>query len=173
MLKIWWPSLQFHSVVYCKTSSCCSPVLFSTDESWVIKRIWLTYFIVLDDWRTPTLNNNTTHNKALRIPTGPKKYMNSTQEGPMPGFKPRTTMPSPREVTLTAVKRSSKMFTSVSQDYIDAHPETVILDPLPAIRTLLDRCKSYQLIHRIESLMQGKVFQVTYGQRYPIEFSYF
>nr|XP_019940292.1 PREDICTED: inositol-tetrakisphosphate 1-kinase [Paralichthys olivaceus] len=41
------------------------------------------------------------------------------------------------------------------QDYIDAHPETIVLDPLPAIRTLLDRCKSYQLIHRIESCMQG------------------
>uniref|UniRef100_A0A3Q1APQ7 Inositol-tetrakisphosphate 1-kinase n=1 Tax=Amphiprion ocellaris TaxID=80972 RepID=A0A3Q1APQ7_AMPOC len=40
------------------------------------------------------------------------------------------------------------------QDYIDAHPETIVLDPLPAIRTLLDRCKSYQLIHRIESCMQ-------------------
>ncbi|XP_069392626.1 inositol-tetrakisphosphate 1-kinase [Paralichthys olivaceus] len=42
------------------------------------------------------------------------------------------------------------------QDYIDAHPETIVLDPLPAIRTLLDRCKSYQLIHRIESCMQDK-----------------
>lgn len=42
------------------------------------------------------------------------------------------------------------------QDYIDAHPETIVLDPLPAIRTLLDRCKSYQLVHRIESCMQGK-----------------
>ncbi|CAB1330954.1 unnamed protein product, partial [Coregonus sp. 'balchen'] len=40
------------------------------------------------------------------------------------------------------------------QDYIDAHPETIVLDPLPAIRTLLDRCKSYQLIHRIEDCMQ-------------------
>ncbi|XP_046877816.1 inositol-tetrakisphosphate 1-kinase isoform X1 [Hypomesus transpacificus] len=39
------------------------------------------------------------------------------------------------------------------QDYIDAHPETVVLDPLPAIRTLLDRCKSYQLIHRLEDSM--------------------
>ncbi len=44
------------------------------------------------------------------------------------------------------------------QDYIDAHPETIVLDPLPAIRTLLDRCKSYQLIHRIESCLQGKMF---------------
>ncbi|XP_061751164.1 probable RNA-directed DNA polymerase from transposon BS isoform X2 [Nerophis ophidion] len=42
----------------------------------------------------------------------------------------------------------------VVKDYIDAHPETIVLDPLPAIRTLLDRCKSYQLIHRIESCMQ-------------------
>ncbi|XP_053191906.1 inositol-tetrakisphosphate 1-kinase [Scomber japonicus] len=42
------------------------------------------------------------------------------------------------------------------QEYIDAHPETIVLDPLPAIRTLLDRCKSYQLIHRIESCMQDE-----------------
>lgn len=40
------------------------------------------------------------------------------------------------------------------QDYIEAHPETVVLDPLPAIRTLLDRCKSYQLIHRLEDSMR-------------------
>ncbi|MGH0150868.1 UNVERIFIED_CONTAM: hypothetical protein FKN15_018978 [Acipenser sinensis] len=40
------------------------------------------------------------------------------------------------------------------QDYIEAHPETIVLDPLPAIRTLLDRCKSYELIHRIEDRMQ-------------------
>ncbi|XP_061751166.1 inositol-tetrakisphosphate 1-kinase isoform X4 [Nerophis ophidion] len=44
----------------------------------------------------------------------------------------------------------------VVKDYIDAHPETIVLDPLPAIRTLLDRCKSYQLIHRIESCMQDE-----------------
>uniref|UniRef100_A0A3B5LVI0 Uncharacterized protein n=1 Tax=Xiphophorus couchianus TaxID=32473 RepID=A0A3B5LVI0_9TELE len=42
------------------------------------------------------------------------------------------------------------------QDYIDAHPETIVLDPLPAIRTLLDRCKSYQLVHRIEKCMQDE-----------------
>ncbi|EMP39865.1 Inositol-tetrakisphosphate 1-kinase [Chelonia mydas] len=40
------------------------------------------------------------------------------------------------------------------QEYIDAHPETIILDPLPAIRTLLDRSKSYELIRRIEAYMQ-------------------
>uniref|UniRef100_A0AAY5KBU4 Inositol-1,3,4-trisphosphate 5/6-kinase n=1 Tax=Esox lucius TaxID=8010 RepID=A0AAY5KBU4_ESOLU len=44
----------------------------------------------------------------------------------------------------------------VVQDYIDAHPETIVLDPLPAIRTLLDRWKSYQLIHRIEDCMQDE-----------------
>lgn len=42
------------------------------------------------------------------------------------------------------------------QEYIDAHPKTIVLDPLPAIRTLLDRCKSYQLVHRIESSMQDE-----------------
>ncbi|KAK3542658.1 hypothetical protein QTP86_032391 [Hemibagrus guttatus] len=42
------------------------------------------------------------------------------------------------------------------QDYIDAHPETVILDPLPGIRTLLDRFRSYTLIHRMEECMQDE-----------------
>ncbi|XP_060036924.1 inositol-tetrakisphosphate 1-kinase isoform X2 [Erinaceus europaeus] len=40
------------------------------------------------------------------------------------------------------------------QEYIDAHPETVVLDPLPAIRTLLDRSKSYELIREIETHMK-------------------
>lgn len=44
----------------------------------------------------------------------------------------------------------------VLQEYIDAHPETIILDPLPAIRTLLDRSKSYELIRQIEAYMQGR-----------------
>ncbi|KAL2303892.1 hypothetical protein Nmel_009174, partial [Mimus melanotis] len=43
------------------------------------------------------------------------------------------------------------------QEYIDAHPETIILDPLPAIRTLLDRSKSYELIRQIEAYMQATV----------------
>ncbi|KAM3851682.1 inositol-tetrakisphosphate 1-kinase isoform 2-T2 [Vipera latastei] len=42
----------------------------------------------------------------------------------------------------------------VIQEYIDAHPETIILDPLPAIRTLLDRSKSYELIRKIELYMK-------------------
>lgn len=41
------------------------------------------------------------------------------------------------------------------QEYIDAHPETIVLDPLPAIRTLLDRSKSYELIRKIEAYMKG------------------
>ncbi|XP_048341208.1 inositol-tetrakisphosphate 1-kinase [Sphaerodactylus townsendi] len=42
------------------------------------------------------------------------------------------------------------------QEYIDAHPETIILDPLPAIRTLLDRSKSYELIRQIEAYMKDE-----------------
>ncbi|XP_044520971.1 inositol-tetrakisphosphate 1-kinase [Gracilinanus agilis] len=42
------------------------------------------------------------------------------------------------------------------QEYIDAHPETIILDPLPAIRTLLDRSKSYELIRKIETYMKDE-----------------
>ncbi|KAB5540129.1 hypothetical protein PHYPO_G00097770 [Pangasianodon hypophthalmus] len=42
------------------------------------------------------------------------------------------------------------------QEYIDAHPETVILDPLPGIRTLLDRFKSYTLIHKMEECMKDE-----------------
>ena len=47
------------------------------------------------------------------------------------------------------------VFFAFVQEYIDAHPETVILDPLPAIRTLLDRFKSYKLIHKLEESMKG------------------
>ncbi|XP_062378551.1 inositol-tetrakisphosphate 1-kinase isoform X2 [Sardina pilchardus] len=39
---------------------------------------------------------------------------------------------------------------------MDTHPETIVLDPLPAIRTLLDRCKSYQLVHHIEEHMKDE-----------------
>ncbi|XP_043930505.1 inositol-tetrakisphosphate 1-kinase isoform X2 [Protopterus annectens] len=42
------------------------------------------------------------------------------------------------------------------EDYINSHPETIVLDPFPAIRTLLDRCKSYKLIHRIEDHMKDE-----------------
>ncbi|KAL0589206.1 Inositol-tetrakisphosphate 1-kinase [Plecturocebus cupreus] len=37
------------------------------------------------------------------------------------------------------------------QEYIDAHPETIILDPFPDIRTLLDNSKSCKLIWKTES----------------------
>ncbi|TWW72107.1 Inositol-tetrakisphosphate 1-kinase [Takifugu flavidus] len=58
------------------------------------------------------------------------------------------------------------------QDYIDAHPETIILDPLPAIRTLLDRCKSYQLIHRLESCMKGRATSSFLSAEAAESFSY-
>ncbi|KAL0967565.1 hypothetical protein UPYG_G00253850 [Umbra pygmaea] len=38
--------------------------------------------------------------------------------------------------------------------YIKAHPEIVVLDPLPALRTLLDRYKSYELIRWLEECMK-------------------
>ena len=54
-------------------------------------------------------------------------------------------------ISLPSLTRSVFSF----QEYIDAHPETIVLDPLPAIRTLLDRSKSYELIRKIEAYMKG------------------
>lgn len=54
-------------------------------------------------------------------------------------------------ISLPSLSRSVFSF----QEYIDAHPETIVLDPLPAIRTLLDRSKSYELIRKIEAYMKG------------------
>ncbi|KAM9324927.1 inositol-tetrakisphosphate 1-kinase-like [Gastrophryne carolinensis] len=39
--------------------------------------------------------------------------------------------------------------------YLDEHPFTILLDPLPALHTLLDRFKSYDLLRRLESHNQG------------------
>uniref|UniRef100_A0A2I2Y9I4 Inositol-tetrakisphosphate 1-kinase n=1 Tax=Gorilla gorilla gorilla TaxID=9595 RepID=A0A2I2Y9I4_GORGO len=41
------------------------------------------------------------------------------------------------------------------QEYINAHPETIVLDSFPAIRTLLDHSKSCKLIWKIEIYMEG------------------
>ncbi|XP_041427840.1 inositol-tetrakisphosphate 1-kinase isoform X2 [Xenopus laevis] len=62
------------------------------------------------------------------------------------------------DVILEADQKDSESMQLVQrfQDYIEAHPETIILDPLPAIRTLLDRSKSYELIRRIETYMQDE-----------------
>ncbi|XP_029453695.1 inositol-tetrakisphosphate 1-kinase [Rhinatrema bivittatum] len=62
------------------------------------------------------------------------------------------------DVILEADQNDSQALRLVQgfQDYVDAHPETIILDPLPAIRTLLDRSKSYELIRRIETHMQDE-----------------
>ncbi|ELW55816.1 Inositol-tetrakisphosphate 1-kinase [Tupaia chinensis] len=50
--------------------------------------------------------------------------------------------------------QQSRVQCGLSREYIDAHPETIVLDPLPAIRTLLDRSKSYELIRKIEAYMK-------------------
>uniref|UniRef100_A0A8C3D8C3 Inositol-tetrakisphosphate 1-kinase n=1 Tax=Corvus moneduloides TaxID=1196302 RepID=A0A8C3D8C3_CORMO len=62
------------------------------------------------------------------------------------------------DVILEADQNDSQSLELVQrfQEYIDAHPETIILDPLPAIRTLLDRSKSYELIRQIEAYMQDE-----------------
>ncbi|KAJ8009249.1 hypothetical protein DPEC_G00086930 [Dallia pectoralis] len=52
--------------------------------------------------------------------------------------------------------KQSRLWVQSLQDYIEAHPETVVLDPLSAIKTLLDRCKSYQLIRRLEECMKDE-----------------
>ncbi|XP_044161949.1 inositol-tetrakisphosphate 1-kinase-like [Bufo gargarizans] len=41
------------------------------------------------------------------------------------------------------------------QVYLDTHPFTVLLDPLPALYTLLDRFQSYRLIKSLETQQQG------------------
>ncbi|XP_078516208.1 inositol-tetrakisphosphate 1-kinase [Lissotriton helveticus] len=62
------------------------------------------------------------------------------------------------DVILEADQNDSQSLQLVQrfQEYVGAHPETIILDPLPAIRTLLDRFKSYELIRRIETNMQDQ-----------------
>ncbi|XP_048474120.1 inositol-tetrakisphosphate 1-kinase-like isoform X1 [Rhincodon typus] len=44
------------------------------------------------------------------------------------------------------------------QDYVEAHPQTILLDPLPAMRRLSDRFQSYKLIQELQSLDQGHQF---------------
>ncbi|OCT65066.1 hypothetical protein XELAEV_18041308mg [Xenopus laevis] len=69
------------------------------------------------------------------------------------------------DVILEADQKDSESMQLVQrfQDYIEAHPETIILDPLPAIRTLLDRSKSYELIRRIEVYMKVCKTRVAHG----------
>ncbi|XP_078287076.1 inositol-tetrakisphosphate 1-kinase-like [Rhinoraja longicauda] len=44
------------------------------------------------------------------------------------------------------------------QDYVDSHPRTILLDPLPAMRRLADRFQSYKLIQQLQSLDQDDHF---------------
>ncbi|CAH2314148.1 inositol-tetrakisphosphate 1-kinase-like [Pelobates cultripes] len=41
------------------------------------------------------------------------------------------------------------------QVYLDTHPYTILLDPLPALHTLLDRFQSYHLLRSLESRNNG------------------
>uniref|UniRef100_A0A8C5LGN9 Inositol-tetrakisphosphate 1-kinase n=1 Tax=Jaculus jaculus TaxID=51337 RepID=A0A8C5LGN9_JACJA len=59
------------------------------------------------------------------------------------------------DIILEADQNDSQSLELVHRfQYIDAHPKTIILDPLPAIRTLLNRSKSYELIRKIEAYMK-------------------
>ncbi|XP_053363729.1 inositol-tetrakisphosphate 1-kinase-like [Clarias gariepinus] len=42
------------------------------------------------------------------------------------------------------------------QTYVSTHPHTVLLDPLPAMRQLLDRFASYRIISKLQNTLQGK-----------------
>ncbi|XP_072919968.1 inositol-tetrakisphosphate 1-kinase-like isoform X1 [Hemitrygon akajei] len=44
------------------------------------------------------------------------------------------------------------------QDYVDSHPRTILLDPLPAMQRLADRFQSYKLIQELQSMDQGNHF---------------
>ncbi|XP_038642128.1 inositol-tetrakisphosphate 1-kinase-like isoform X2 [Scyliorhinus canicula] len=44
------------------------------------------------------------------------------------------------------------------QDYVEAHPQTILLDPLPAMRRLSDRFQSYKLIQELQTLDQDDQF---------------
>ncbi|XP_055519572.1 inositol-tetrakisphosphate 1-kinase-like [Leucoraja erinacea] len=44
------------------------------------------------------------------------------------------------------------------QDYVDSHPRTILLDPLPAMHRLSDRFQSYKLIQQLQSLDQDQHF---------------
>ncbi|MEE6490572.1 hypothetical protein FKM82_015906 [Ascaphus truei] len=50
---------------------------------------------------------------------------------------------------------ASHHLTQRFQDYLDTHPCTILLDPLPALHTLLDRFQSYQLLCSLESHNKG------------------
>ncbi|MCI4385588.1 hypothetical protein PGIGA_G00052360 [Pangasianodon gigas] len=42
------------------------------------------------------------------------------------------------------------------QTYVSTHPHTVLLDPLPAMRQLLDRFASYRIISKLQNTLRGK-----------------
>ncbi|XP_043536740.1 inositol-tetrakisphosphate 1-kinase-like isoform X1 [Chiloscyllium plagiosum] len=44
------------------------------------------------------------------------------------------------------------------QDYVEAHPQIILLDPLPAMRRLSDRFQSYKLIQELQAQDKGRWF---------------
>ncbi|XP_062408287.1 inositol-tetrakisphosphate 1-kinase-like isoform X1 [Sardina pilchardus] len=50
----------------------------------------------------------------------------------------------------------SEQLLSNFQSYISAHPETVLVDPLPAMTQLLDRFTSYRIISQLQSTLEGR-----------------
>ncbi|XP_075464383.1 inositol-tetrakisphosphate 1-kinase-like isoform X3 [Ascaphus truei] len=60
---------------------------------------------------------------------------------------------------------ASHHLTQRFQDYLDTHPCTILLDPLPALHTLLDRFQSYQLLCSLESHNKVCKTRVAHGPR--------
>ncbi|XP_063060528.1 inositol-tetrakisphosphate 1-kinase-like [Engraulis encrasicolus] len=50
----------------------------------------------------------------------------------------------------------SQQLLSNFQNYISAHPQTVLLDPLPAMSKLLDRFASYHIMSQLQDRIKGK-----------------
>ncbi|XP_012693786.1 inositol-tetrakisphosphate 1-kinase-like isoform X1 [Clupea harengus] len=50
----------------------------------------------------------------------------------------------------------SQQLLSNFQNYISAHPQTLLLDPLPAMTQLLDRFASYRIMSQLQNTLKGK-----------------
>ncbi|KAF4085773.1 hypothetical protein AMELA_G00098640 [Ameiurus melas] len=51
------------------------------------------------------------------------------------------------------------------QTYVSTHPRTVLLDPLPAMKQLLDRFASYRIISKLQNTLQVCKTRVAHGSR--------
>uniref|UniRef100_H3DA10 Inositol-tetrakisphosphate 1-kinase n=1 Tax=Tetraodon nigroviridis TaxID=99883 RepID=H3DA10_TETNG len=50
--------------------------------------------------------------------------------------------------------RAQQLLASFQQSYVSAHPETVLLDPLPAMTQLLDRFASYRIMTKLHNSLR-------------------